>query len=341
VLTVEGPRVLPEGTDREAAMATFLQELRRVPDVGLVATSTSLPGRGFNWNGAGVRRAEDDPANTITGVATYIDTSFAALYGLEVVAGNDFADVTMPRSDEGPWLVMANETAARSLGFESSATAVDQLLNIGGNEARILGVFRDFNWMSAHRPRQNMFFGHTEGGQQVSLRVNSRDFSRTIAAVEAVHARLFPGNVFRFAFADEAFDAQYRTEERFATLFTLFAALAIAIACLGLFGLASFTAQQRTKEIGVRKVLGASVASIITLLSRHFAILVVVAFAVATPVAYLIMHRWLEGFAYRIEMEPGIFLLAGVLVLLIAVLTVSYQAVRAAVADPVKSLRYE
>ena len=175
----------------------------------------------------------------------------------------------------------------------------------------------------------------------ISLRIAATDLPVTIAAVEAAYKRLFPDDVFSYGFADEAFDRQYQNEVRFARLFTLFAVLAIVIACLGLFGLASFTAQQRTKEIGIRKVLGASLGSVVALLSMDFLKLVGLAFLVATPLAYFAMQRWLEGFAYRIEIGPGVFLLTGVLVLFIALLTVSYQAVRTALADPVKSLRYE
>ena len=173
------------------------------------------------------------------------------------------------------------------------------------------------------------------------MKVNTTDLPETIAAVEAAYKTLFPGNPFTYHFADAAFDAQYKADRRFATLFAGFAGIAILIACLGLFGLAAFTAQQRTKEIGVRKVLGASVAGIVTLLSKDFLKLIALAFVIAVPLIYVAMQRWLEGFAYRIEMGPGLFVLTGVLVLLIAVLTVGYQAVKAALADPVKSLRYE
>lgn len=342
VLTVESPRVLAEGTNREAAMETFVEELRRLPSVQQIATSSSLPGRGFNWNGAGIRRAEDDPAGVIRGVVTYIDTSFAALYGLELVAGEGLHAFTpWPDSNEVPVALILNETAVRTLGYESPQAAVGQSLDLGGYEARIVGVFRDFNWSSAHEARQNIFFGRIDDGRYVSLRVRTDDLSGTVAAVQALYDRLFPGNVFRYAFADEAFYRQYRNDERFATLFTLFAGLAIAIACLGLFGLASFTTQQRTKEIGVRKVLGASVPGLVALLSRDFLKLVVVAVLIASPVAYLLMRRWLEGFAYHVEIGAGLFVLVGVLALLLALLTVAYQSVRAAMIDPARSLRVE
>jgi putative ABC transport system permease protein len=341
VLTVNGPRVLREGTGRAAAIAAFTEELRRLPAVRQVASSSSLPGQGFNWNGAAVRRAAADPSSVIRGVVTYIDRGFAALYGLELAAGSGFADITVPAGEDVPWPLIANETAVQSLGFETPDAAVGQALDLGGRQARIIGVFRDFNWSSAHEARQNIFVGYSEGGRNISLRVDARDLPGTIAAVETIHRRLFPGNVFRYAFADEAFDRQYRDDERFAALFTLFAALAITIACLGLFGLASFSTQQRTKEIGVRKILGASVPGLVGLLSRDFLKLVLAGMVIGSPVTYLLMRRWLERFAYHIDIGPAPFAFVGAVALLAALLTVSFQSVRAALADPVRSLRYE
>jgi putative ABC transport system permease protein len=233
--------------------------------------------------------------------------------------------------------VIANETAVRAVGFDTPGEALGQEVGVG----RIVGVFKDFNWSSAHQEQENAFFILSRGESTVSMKVTTENLPQTIAAVERVYQQLFPGNPFRYAFVDEQFDQQYRNDQRFATLFSLFAGLAMAIACLGLFGLASFTAQQRTGEIGVRKVLGANVPGIVALLSKDFMRLVGIAFIVAAPAAYFVMQRWLEGFAYRVAIGPGVFLLTGGLVVLIAVLTVSYQSVKAALADPVKSLRYE
>ena len=341
ILTVQAPRILPEQTDRATATATFLQELRRIPAVREAAASSSLPGRGFNWNGAAIRKATDDQANAIRGVATYIDTAFASLYGLELVEGKEFADITMSTDENAPWTVIINETAAKTLGFASAAEAVDEALNIGGYDARVIGVYKDFNWSSAHEERQNIVFGPTRNGQQISLLLASNDYPAAISSVQAIYDRLFPGNVFRYAFADEAFDQQYRNDQRFATLFTIAAGMAIFIACLGLLGLVAFTAQQRTKEIGMRKVLGATVANIVTLLSKDFLKLVIIGFLIAVPVAWYTMNQWLENFAYRIEIGAGIFLISGMVALLIALVTVSWQSVKAALANPVNSLRNE
>jgi putative ABC transport system permease protein len=338
---VQAPRVLPEGTDRATATATFMQELRRHPSVRQASASSSIPGRGFNWNGAAIRKAEDDPSNAIRGVATYIDTAFATLYGLELVAGKEFADVTISDDENAPWMIIINETAVKTLGFPSAREAIDQPLNIGGYDARVIGVYKDFNWSSAHQERQSIVFGPTTSGQHISLRLATNDLPAAISSVQAIYDRLFPGNVFRYAFADEAFDQQYRNDQRFATLFTISAGMAIFIACLGLLGLVAFTAQQRTKEIGMRKVLGATVTNIVTLLSKDFLKLVTAGFLIAVPIAWYTMSQWLENFAYRIQIGAGIFVISGVVALLIALLTVSWQSVKAALANPVNSLRNE
>jgi putative ABC transport system permease protein len=184
-------------------------------------------------------------------------------------------------------------------------------------------------------------FQFDPGSGSISMKVSNQELPGTITAVEKAYESIFPGNPFHYHFADAAFDEQYRADRRFARLFAAFAGIAIMIACLGLFSLVAFTAAQRTKEIGVRKVLGAPVSSLVALLSTDFLKLVGLAFLVATPLAYFAMERWLDGFAYRIEIGPGVFMLTGGLVVFIAVLTISYQAIKAALADPVESLRYE
>ncbi len=341
VLTIEGPRILPEETDPATATTTFLQTLRRLPAVEQAAASTSLPGQGFNWNGAAIRKATDDPAQAIRGVATYIDSSFAKLYGLALVAGKGFEDITLSDAEEAPWMVITNEKTTKSLGFATPLDAIDQMLDIGGYEAQIIGVYKDFNWSSAHGEQQNIVFGPTSSGRHVSLRVSAHDLPATLSQVQSIYTQLFPSNVFNYQFVDQVFDQQYKNDIRFARLFTVFAGLAIFIACLGLFGLAAFTSQQRKKEIGIRKVMGASVEHVVALLSIDFLKLVIIGFVVAVPIAWYIMNLWLEDFAYRIHIEVQVFLLAGLAAGMIALATVSWQSIRAAIANPVESLREE
>ena len=343
VLTVEAPRVLADGADPDAAMTMLAGELRRLPAVRQVAQSSRLPGGGFNWDGMQTRKPQDAPSDAIRGVLTFVDTSFVSLYGMDVVAGD--ADVSFrpfPDSTEYPWPLLANETAVRALGYAAPDDAVGAALVLGDTyDAQIVGVLKDFSWASAHEQQQSIFIGRTDADDFFSLRVDGADLPGTIAAVEGVFERLFPGNVFAYAFADDEFDRQYREDQRFASLFSLFAGLAVAIACLGLFGLAAFAARQRAKEIGVRRVLGATVGGLVASFSFDFLKLVGLAVVLAAPLAYWTMSRWLEGFAYHVELGPGVFVVAGAVALAVALATVGTQAIRAATADPVRALRSE
>ncbi len=340
IVTVRTPRVLPDNTIRRVAMQTFLQRIRTNASVQGAALSSSIPGRGFNWNGASIRKAEDDPTMAIRGVATYVDTTFSKLYGFQVIAGRDFSSiVTSSTENETPWRVIVNETATKSLGFKTPSEAVDHDLEIGGNRARIMGVVKDFNWSSAHEQRQNIVFGLTVSGQYISIKMATADVPSVMADLQKTYNELFPGNVFTSQFANQAFDEQYRNEQRFAKLFSIAAAMTILITCLGLFGLVAFTAQQRAKEIGMRKVLGATVTSIVGLLSRDFLKLVLIGFVIAVPVTWYSMTKWLENFAYRTEISVTIFIVSGAIAMFVALATVSLQSIKAALANPVKSLR--
>lgn len=343
VITVPGPRVVPEETDLTVARTTLVQELRRQPGVQNVATSWALPGQGFNWNGASLWRAENEQSSAIQAVATYIDTSFVSLYGMELIAGRRFDESTAPFGSADPIEVLVNQTTVESLGFTSPEEALGHPLYIGSTDSRveIIGVLEDFNWSSAHTERENVVFGRTAAGGNISLQVSTDNLPATLASIEETYTEMFPGNVFEYTFMDEAFGEQYQQDRQFATIFTVFAGLAIAIACLGLFGLASFTARQRRKEIGVRKVLGASVPGIVALLSRDFLKLVLIGFAIAVPVTWYVMNQWLTDFAYRITIGVEIFLLAGGAALLIALLTIIWQSIQAATSNPVDSLRSE
>ena len=176
---------------------------------------------------------------------------------------------------------------------------------------------------------------------RISLRVRTNDLTNTLAHVKQAWTAAFPGNPFEYNFLDDYFNHQYANEQKFSKLFSCFALLAIMIGCLGLFGLSAYTASQRIKEIGIRKVLGASVADIAKMLSKDFLRLVIIAIIIATPLAWWAMNTWLQDFAYRVNVNWWIFALAGAIALIIAMITVSFQAIKAAMANPVKSLRTE
>jgi putative ABC transport system permease protein len=340
VLVVEPPQVFAENKDMGSEMTTLKNELRAIPAVQEVALSFTTPGRGFDWS-ARMYRMAADPSTSKAMAATAIDEDFHKVYGLKMAAGQTFPEgFTTP--DSGATPVIVNEALARALGFSSDEDAIGERITTGGNTVGVIrGVFEGVHWSSAHREAEGVLFLYNRNWGRVSMKVATAALPQTIASVEQTYKRLLPGNPFNYYFADAAFDEQYRADRRFARLFGAFTGVAIIIACLGLFGLASFTAEQRTKEIGVRKVLGATVGSVVRLLSKEFVILVGIAFLIATPVAYVYMKSWLGDFAYHITLGPGVFVLAGVIALFISLVTVSYQAISAALADPVKSLRYE
>ncbi len=341
IITVPGPRVLAEGAESEQAISRLLNELRQVPAVRHIATSSALPGSGFNWYSSDLRRETADPASNVSGALAWVDSSFAALYGLELIAGSGFKGISSNTPEGEPRPVILNETAVKAVGFDTPSDALQRLVTLSGSKFRVVGVYRDFSWSSAHAPIENMLFTIREVGGQLSIKLRTENLPQTLSAIERIYRTLFPGNPFNYSFIDEKFAEQYRNDRRFAALFSVFAGLAILIACLGLFGLAAFAAAQRTKEIGVRKVLGASVAGIVALLSKEFVKLVLLANLIAWPLAYFAMNNWLRDFAYRIELGWWMFALSGGVALLIALLTVSTQAIKAALTNPVEALRYE
>jgi len=238
--------------------------------------------------------------------------------------------------------ILLNEAAVREFGFDDPLN--ETVLFFGGRtmqELKVIGVYKDFNYESLRNEINPLGLMLTSRGGNLSVRIASGDVNTALKTIEDKWATYAPGEPFQYTFLDEDYDALFRAEQRLGKVFSIFTGLAIIVACLGLLGLAAFMAEQRTKEIGIRKVMGASVASVLLLLSKDFTKLVIIAFVLSIPVAYFIMDYWLEGFAFRIAIGPGIFILSGLSALVIAWLTVSWQSAKAATANPVKSLRSE
>jgi len=321
----------------------FKNELKQIPGVTGAATAGRLPGnemsRVFN-----VRRLDDHTNSKYTMRWMGIDHDYVGLYNIKIIAGRD-----LDAADHNPDAnkihnILLSEKAVRLLGFTSPENAIGRQITMmaGRGSWDIVGVFRDFHQKSLKYALEPTLLMPLYGTNNwISVKVNTTNVAATMAAVKNKYAAFFPGNPFDYLFLDEAFNAQYKNDQLFGKAFTLFAGLAIFIACLGLLGLSAFGTAQRIKEIGIRKVLGASVANIVLLLSRDFILLIGIAFLIASPVAWWIMHRWLQDFAYRIPLDPWIFIAAGLLAILIAIFTISYQSVRAAMTTPVKSLRTE
>ena len=273
---------------------------------------------------------------------TAISLGYLDLYQIKVVAGRDFEHTDFNPDFGKLHNILLNENAVKLLGYASPADAIGKTMMRGDRKWDIIGVINDYHQKSLRYPIEpTMVMPAYSTNSNISVKVNPQNLPATIAAIKAKYDLFFPGNLFDYSFVDERFNAQYKNDQLFGKIFALFSGFAIFIASLGLLGLSLFATIQRTKEIGVRKVLGASVSNIVFLLSKDFIKLVVIAFIVAAPVAWYIMHRWLQDFAYRITISWWIFIVAGLSAVFVALATISFQSIKAAVANPVKSLRME
>jgi putative ABC transport system permease protein len=263
---------------------------------------------------------------------SFIDKQFLPMMQIGLKEGRNLSDSLMTDRKSA---FLVNEAFVEKMGWRS---AIGKSLEGFGYKGQIVGVVKNFYYKSLHNIIEPMIFVyHGERVSSVMLKTASTDLS----SFKTTWKKYFPGNPFAYQFLDESYEAQYRKDDLTMTLFTWFTVLAILISCLGLYGLVSLVAVQRTKEIGIRKVLGASVTDITAMLSRDFVKLVGISILIATPIAWYVMHNWLQEFAYRTSISWWIFALAGLAALFIALITVSFQAIKAALANPVKSLRTE
>jgi hypothetical protein len=268
-----------------------------------------------------------------------VDAHFLKTFQLEMIEGRFLSD-EFP-SDAQNFIL--NEAAIKATGLDSPVEKRFRLLDKTG---KITGVIRDFHFAPLHDEIEPLVlhlmpYQYWMYRNYVFVRISADNISQNIASIEKMWDKAIPEYPFEFHFLDDTIDQKYRSEQRLEMILRIFTFLAISISCFGLFGLISFTAEQRTKEIGIRKVLGASVGSVVRLLSKEFVVLVVLANIIAWPVAYYVMTKWLKNFAYRTEIGFVTFLFSGFLALIIAILTVCFQSIKAALANPVDSLRYE
>lgn len=316
------------------------EELRGLPGVASVAMSDNTPGSGA-MNAYSIIQNQKGEMQICAPDLFFVDFDYIPQYQLKLLAGRAFSRAF--GSDTTHAMVL-NEAATKMLGYHRPQDAIGRDFSQWGRKGKIIGVVKDFHYSSLQEVIRPLSLRiEPDGCSQISVKVRTTDLKGTIAAIERSWHKIIPSQPFSYFFVDEKFDQQYRSEDRFGKLFLYFAVLAIFISCLGLLGLASYSTLQRTKEIGVRKVLGASVGGVVGLLSKDFLLLVGIAFLVATPVSFLLMKKWLDGFFYRVNIYSAwwIFGLAGLGALAIALITISFQAVKAATANPVKSLRSE
>jgi putative ABC transport system permease protein len=321
------------------SLAPFKEELKNYPGIINVAASSHVPGQTTYYNPflpEGFTRDQMIWMGQLN-----VDSDFIPTMGIELLAGRNFSSELKTDQTRS---VIINATAAKRFGWDDPVgkTIGDLSMDLAMFKRPVIGVVKDFHIESLHREIGPLLItNNPEWLNTSSIRISPQNIPDTLSFLSEKWKQHNPLRPFQYYFLDDTFDAQYRADERLSQIFSHFSILAIFIACLGLFGLASYTAEQRTKEIGIRKVLGATISGIVKLLTKEFSKWVIVANIIAWPIAYFAMQKWLQGFAYRTSLSLHIFVLSAVIALAIALLTVSYQALRAAKADPIRSLRYE
>lgn len=335
-LVLRAPSSNAEG-DLGDRLSLFRQTLEEVPAVQGMTISSSIPGiENFGISGF---RSKPFPNEDRDCYRVQVDESFMPEFEIAVLAGRNFRQEM--RADSA--YVLLNKQAAEHLGFENPEAAIGEKINPGSRwEHQIIGVVENYYQGSIKEEVDPIiFFYSPDRGNYYSVKIQGSQISSTIAAIETQWDKIYPDNPFDYFFLDENFAEQYAADERFNLIFVGFAALAIFVACLGLFGLISYTVEQNRKEIGIRKVLGATAQQIIGHLAGDYLRLILVSLVLAFPLAYYLMSRWLEDFAQRTSIGPSIFIIGASLIILIALLTVSGKSYRAARANPVKALREE
>lgn len=323
----------------------FKNEALRHPGVVSATVSGYLPANTISSNNNSIFPDKNPNSEYITSMPWwYVDHDYIPTMGMEMLEGRNFSREFATDSSS----IILNEAAYRYFDFDKDPEkGLGKMLSQFGRNPdelytyKVIGVVKDFHYTTMRQKIMPMVMVLGESTSAISFRIQREDVAGTLAALEAEWKRFAAGLPFEYSFMDDRFDSIYQSEQKVGKIFTACCLLAIFIACLGLFGLAAYTAEQRTKEIGIRKVLGASAWNVVMMFSRDFTRLVVVALLVAVPISYLAMNRWLEDFAYRISIGPAVFVAAGTLALLLAWITVSFQSFKAAMNDPVKSLRSE
>lgn len=341
VMIIDAPVLTDFDTTFISRVNDFKHEIKQLANVKGATTSWNVPGgdigRSFN-----VRRADSSTQDKYTMRHTAVDFDFMDMFGIRIIAGRNFTPLDHHWDGRRLKNILINQSAARMLGFAAPENAIGKPIFRGSRKWDIIGVVADYHQKSLRYPLEPiLFMPFYSTNSNISVKLSPVNLSGTIDLIRKKYEAFFPGNLFDYDFLDEIFNRQYQNERMFGKAFGIFAGLAVFIACLGLFGLAMFTTMQRTREIGVRKVLGATVSSILLLISKDFIKLVLIAAGLAFPIAWWVMHGWLQDFAYRVSIGAWIFILAGTAAILISIFTISYQAIKAAIANPVTSLRSE
>jgi putative ABC transport system permease protein len=340
-LVTYSPPTMNRRTTIVPKLNSYKSMLKSTSGIEGICTSSAIPGREILWQRQDIRRINDPPNTVKTYAYTYIDHDFIKTFDLILLAGRDYSESEI----ENGKAVIINETALRQLGFANAEAAVNSYILVGDMQVEIVGILKNFHQESLKREIKPIlfFYGYTWMSDigYYSIRINSADLTKTITRIEEIWRKVYPQDHFKYFFLDEEFNSQYRSVLVFGRVFTLFSLLAVFVAGIGLFGLALYSTNQRTKEIGIRKVNGARNSEILVMLNKDFVKWVAIAFVIAVPLAWYVMHNWLTTFAYRTSLSIWIFVLAGALALAIALFTVTWQSWKTATGNPVNALKYE
>ena len=339
VVAVKAPRVRDDAFKEK--FTTFKEELLRHAAIKKFSFVTEVPGRQIFWDNGGIHRVGESASKGKNYQIVGIDYDFVPLFDLELAAGRNFSREFPADKDA----LILNETGVKWMGFENSAAAVGQQVDYWEKIYTIVGVLKDYHQQSLKAAFEPHIFRLMLWGRDIrghfAIKINPGNVTGALHLIRQRYEEFFPGNPFEYFFLDEYYNQQYKEDELFGSVFGIFSLLAVFITALGIFGLASFMVLQRTREIGIRKVLGAGVPRILLLLPRDFMGLVAVSFLLALPLSFMGIRGWLSGFARRMSVGVGLFVLPLLLVAVITLLTISWQAIRAALTNPVDSLRCE
>ncbi|MEM9391399.1 MAG: FtsX-like permease family protein, partial [Bacteroidota bacterium] len=333
-LVIEAPGIVDSLYDQN--LAGFKVEASRMSSVKAITASTNVPGDEIFWT-RGIKRLQGGPESNITVYNVGIDTEYIPTFELELLAGRNFSKDFINDYQR----VLLNESLAKALEYKTPEEAIGQKVRLGGDTVEIAGVLANYHQMSLKSEVAPLVFRLTTFSSFYSFKIETDNYQELLVEIQKPWDEFFPGNPVDYFFLDSFFNKQYESDRQFGTVFRSFSLLALFVSGLGLFGLASFLTLMRTKEIGIRKVLGSSVSSIVVLLSKDFLLLVAIANVIAWPLSWYVMNQWLSTFAYRINISPLIFLISGFGVLIIAFLSVGFQTLKAALINPALTLKHE
>lgn len=338
MLILKGPNVTDSTISSRKDV--FRQQVGQLEAVKGVVGSSSVPGQAFGWTAGGVTRLGYSEEFSESFHVMVADEDYASLYETELVAGR-YMDEEMS-TDVASCIL--NETGASLLRFQSPEEAVGAQIEFWNNRYKVVGVVKDFHQESPKDEVEPMILGPLDARSSpdyYSLKVSTEGLESTLASLESVWSGVFGSDPFEYFFLDDHFNKQYESDQRFAKVFSIFSGLAIFISCLGLFALVTFVIERKRKDLSIHKVLGASVTELVSLIVRDFLKLVIISLIIAIPIAYYFMDGWLKDFAFHVDIGWGIFIISAIIILLISLITVGAQSVRAAFENPVKSLRSE